>query len=921
MQFVPSQIVNFYMDPYVFCLAPNTCSHCNFFLNVFVCVVFLFLFSIFFMQFTQHTVKKSIEFVSPIKNVRINFRFWAVGDWQSGRVVRALVQNHGPIWAVSKASNNCILGDGWRTSDLTWKPRAVAGENVNTLYCYFDASVEFEMAAAQNNIVLTFQEIGDPNLPDTAWWGMNHLQIWSTDDAVGESLKGKRGKSRWGKHRDLMLHEDMGTVNVGTTSVKIPDATAPKFEWTFTDANGVDSFTSSSSPSANTFTQVLNPTKLNNRIGVLAGNNNGGATCDTCKKPRQMRVSYNPSNPNSHNIQSMDVYLKDFPGGLWNGMAAGYSTRIQTMNGKYNGRGRYIKADFRLITVGRWDDASVSVYAQDYRDDDVAYWIWTLAITSADLTATKGSYVTQNGVVVGYLATQCTGNAYTEIKIHTIEGVTVTSTDPITIAPNEEASPTFTIAATGITSAAQTVHAAEASPRHRLQTRKKVFPVAGTTYSPYSYSAQTGMRTDTHSCSGGWKVLPDSIWLPTVDNSSPAGGGIRKTHGVACYIDVQLRRIHNWGNPIRFTFESDIVNNIADTGELASYFAVTDFKVYASQKVEVANEADQCPGDGCTGMLVGLVDGQSVEGGTYYGGIMEENFGYHDGLAHRGDLRWDHGLRSTNTWGGGKVASPEASGLTSTCNPKPIHFSSTHRDTYDRTKCGMCGGDFWCARNQPFPNATFVDPLRSDVDDPIRGRVITRLIVKTFGSMNMDKWHLPADAQAGHVWANGIKHASKVPSSGRDHWLYCNDCYESGSYQINEGEIDTWGYEYADAKVTGGGAGTWSITEGSGVNNLGIEPPQHSGWCLNKVEYQICAKPGPPVIEKIEIMEDIGSGTVLCSSANDTTCDINSDGKYTKQTDILFAIGLALFFLCALCVDIFLCRKLLFFGLTPFLFS
>jgi hypothetical protein len=490
----------------------------------------------------------------------------------------------------------------------------------------------------------------------------------------------------------------------------------------------------------------------------------------------------------------------------------------------------------------------------------------------------------------------------------------VTSTDPITIAPNEEASPTFTIAATDITSAAQTVRAAAASPGHRLQNRKKVFPVAGTTYSPYNFIGQTGMRTDTHSCSGGWKVLPDSIWLPTVDNTSPAAGGIRKTHGVACYIDVQLRRIHNWGNPIRFTFESDIVNNVGfASGELASYFAVTDFKVYASQKVEVANEADQCPGDGCTGMLVGLVDGQSVEGGTYYGGVMEENFGYHDGLAHRGDLRWDHGLRSTNTWGGGKVASPEASGLTSTCNPKPIHFSSTHRDTYDRTKCGMCGGDFWCARNQPFPNATFVDPLRSDVDDPIRGRVITRLIVKTFGSMNMDKWHLPADTQAGHVWANGIKHASKVPSSGRDHWLYCNDCYESGSYQINEGEIDTWGYEYAEMNVTGGGAGTWSITEGSGVNNLGIEPPQHSGWCLNKVEYQICAKPGPPVIEKIEIMEDIGSGTVLCSSANlNPRCDINSDGKYTKQTDIRLPLGWRSRVFCVdnsfvVCVDSFFC--------------
>ena len=93
-----------------------------------------------------------------------------------------------------------------------------------------------------------------------------------------------------------------------------------------------------------------------------------------------MRVSYDPSSPNNRNIQSMDVYLKEFPGGLWNGLATGSSHRIQTMNGKYNGRSRYIKADFRLITVGRWEDASISVYVQDYNDASVAYLKWTLTI-------------------------------------------------------------------------------------------------------------------------------------------------------------------------------------------------------------------------------------------------------------------------------------------------------------------------------------------------------------------------------------------------------------------------------------------------------------------------------------------------------------------------------------------------------------
>ena len=157
--------------------------------------------------------------------------------------------------------------------------------------------------------------------------------------------------------------------------------------------------------------------------------------------------------------------------------------------------------------------------------------------------------------------------------------------------------------------------------------------------------------------------------------------------------------------------------------------------------------------------------------------------------SHRGDLPWDQYLRSRKEWGGGKLASPETSGLASTCNPPPYTFDSQGGgDDYDRSTCNLCGGDFWCSRNEPFPNATFVDPLRSNMTDPIRGRTITKMTIKAWGSMNLDKWHLENDATAGHVTVNGRQHRKTIASTGRDKWLYCNDCFESGAYTINEAE-------------------------------------------------------------------------------------------------------------------------------------
>jgi hypothetical protein len=842
----------------------------------------------------------------------MNFRLWFNGDWKNGGVVRAVVKNYGPVFGVSRAGTTCEQEDGWRKSEIYWNPKANSGDSSSMLYCYFDASFEFELKTAQSSIELTFQEFGDINFGDvdlvhqanSRWWGVNRLQVWSTTDPVAETLKRKRGRNAWGKHRDLIMHQD---YNADMKTLK-PNTPYNKWKYTTQDNTEITAVGS--------YSQIIGP-KLKFTLGSdLADKHNNLIQCNSasesmlrCADSKEMRVSYDPSNPKSKNVQKIELYLPVLPGGIWYGLSGGVagnwgesSPYAYTMNGKYTGRSRYIKMDFRIITVGRWNNNEVSLWVRDQRDSDVEYVVWTLTLNAArTISASKGCAVTQGsgdqmvtGTIIGPKATILktpTAVSGTTVEIRTPPGVTFVSTKDVIITPNEEAFPTVTISASSISSASSVTKTARSTIRGRLfGNKKKLWPgVSGRTYAN-PLPLNTGKRTHPYACLGGWKVLPESIWLTTLNNAAGSSAGLRNLHGVACYMDVEIRRIHNWGNPIFFSFESDISNNFGDNGELASYFAISDLKVYGNQKVEVSDKKRRCPGDECSGMMVGLTDGISMNYGTYFGAMTEQSFGNKDWENREGDLRWDHGLRSYFKYGGGALSSPELGGKESRCVPKPYSWNGDNQLTYDRSTCNLCGdggklnggvndGDFWCVRNQGFPNATFLDPLRSDVNDPIRGRKITKLTVKAFGAMNADKWHLNLDKINGHVRANGKLHASKIPPSGRNYWLYCNDCYESGTYTVNENEVDNWGYNYAEAVVSGGGAGTWSITSGTGKNSFAIEPPEFSGWCLNRVEYHICAKPGPPVIEKIEVLKS--DMQPQCASSSSPVCEVDSDGEST----------------------------------------
>ena len=101
--------------------------------------------------------------------------------------------------------------------------------------------------------------------------------------------------------------------------------------------------------------------------------------------------------------------------------------------------------------------------------------------------------------------------------------------------------------------------------------------------------------------------------------------------------------------------------------------------------------------------------------------------------------------------------------------------------------------------------------------------------------------------------------------------------YESGEYTLNEidfgkdGTTGTaWGYEYANAELSNGGtaSASWSVEAGTGINTFAVLPPEASSWCLSKVEYQICARPGPPVIDKVECLDCDADGLIDSDGAS-----------------------------------------------------
>lgn len=167
---------------------------------------------------------------------------------------------------------------------------------------------------------------------------------------------------------------------------------------------------------------------------------------------------------------------------------------------------------------------------------------------------------------------------------------------------------------------------------------------------------------------------------------------IQRTHGVACYVDVHLKRLNNMGEALEFSFETDINDPFDNEGNLASYFGVTGLRVFGQQKKQLASSADKCPGDGCTGMLVGLVDGGSIFDDLYYGQMRQESFGYSDFFkTARGDLPWEYSLnwKKEFGWYHANLAGIQEPASESTCVPKPRGRVTSPNSVYDRTKVSV----------------------------------------------------------------------------------------------------------------------------------------------------------------------------------------------------------------------------------------
>jgi hypothetical protein len=161
-----------------------------------------------------------------------------------------------------------------------------------------------------------------------------------------------------------------------------------------------------------------------------------------------------------------------------------------------------------------------------------------------------------------------------------------------------------------------------------------------------------------------------------------------------------------------------------------------------------------------------------------------------------------------------------------------LRYESTRAQNSVKGGCNLCGGDFWCAMNQPFLPLEFYDPLNADPTDFARfGREVTKMSVSVFGSFNIDVAgaHQRVDNRAA-VQYNGVS-VGHVPGVGSMNSWGCGQCFETPPLNL---PISSYNY--------------------SGINKILISPPENKAWCASRVVYRMCSRPGPPEIHSMSIL-------------------------------------------------------------------
>ena len=176
------------------------------------------------------------------------------------------------------------------------------------------------------------------------------------------------------------------------------------------------------------------------------------------------------------------------------------------------------------------------------------------------------------------------------------------------------------------------------------------------------------------------------------------------------------------------------------------------------------------------------------------------------------------------------------------CVPTPFgsrESSSTPSTPVNRAKCELCGGDFFCSRNKTLPSIDFIDPLRSDPNDIVDQREITKLMVAVKGDFGLDA---KTDVDPTNVANFAINDASlgTLQAVGSAQTWRCNTCYETKRFGIEMNEALEASYKYFKPNEGTGNA--------NGFNSIQLKLPEKHAWCIAKVELMLCAKPGPPKI-------------------------------------------------------------------------
>jgi hypothetical protein len=322
---------------------------------------------------------------------------------------------------------------------------------------------------------------------------------------------------------------------------------------------------------------------------------------------------------------------------------------------------------------------------------------------------------------------------------------------------------------------------------------------------------------DDLSCVEPW----EDYLTPTGDNGELVPGSIYQpwagTRGAVCFNQQSHLLQHNKSS---FRLQLRHTLNSLDTDE---WFGFDDVKI----SLELSNPSNsgqvttggssECPGSTCASM-----ECQKAPGNKDTAMIL----GYCDPLTGCSDsiISSKKDRKTCEEWA--------VAAKSSTCVPPPV----TIAPETNAGRCEICDSDFQCNRNAPFAPIHFIDPLRSNKSDPIKGRLVTKFEILSHGSLSAE-----APENFAIFKMNGVELGQAYGVGPNNFGPRCNDCYSSLPLIISNSDF----YSYA---------GDFNEGPGDGNNTVNFTVNDGVPWCISKVEIRICAKPGLPQIHKVHVV-------------------------------------------------------------------